>query len=176
MVSKKRITRIGIDLDGVLIDKPPIIPKFAIEALYRARADNGIKYRFPATKFEKSIRWLSHAPILRPPIKANVKYIKTLSKNKKYKLYIVSSRYSFLRDRTYRWLKANGLATSFEKVYLNKGDEQPHLFKERVLKKLKPDIYIDDDLPLSNYLKKRLSKVNVVHVDFKEDISKLLEI
>ncbi len=176
MVSKNKIIRLGIDLDGVLIDKPPIIPKFAIEALYRARADNGIKYRFPATKFEKYIRWLSHTPILRPPIKANVKYIKTLSKSKKCKLYVVSSRYSFLEGRTYRWLNVNGIAKNFDEVFLNINDKQPHVFKEEVLKKLKLDIYIDDDLPLSNYLKKKLPSIKIVHVDSKEDIRKLLDL
>jgi FMN phosphatase YigB (HAD superfamily) len=175
MVSKNRIKSLGFDLDGVLIDKPPIVPKFALEALYGARANNGIKYRFPTTKFEKCIRWLSHAPILRPPIKVNVEYIKTLSKNKNYKLYIVSSRYSFLEDRTYRWLERNGIYSSFEEIYLNKEDKQPHVFKEEVLKKLKPDIYVDDDPLLSKYLKKKLSKTKIIHVDFKEDVGKLLD-
>ena len=43
-------------------------------------------------------------------------------------------------------------------------NEQPHIYKERMIKKLKLEVFIDDDKPLLNYLKKRIKKVDLVYV------------
>lgn len=39
-------------------------------------------------------------------------------------------------------------------MYFNFSNEQPHLFKNRIIKNLKLDYYIDDDLSLLNYVAK----------------------
>ena len=51
---------------------------------------------------------------------------------------------------------------SFDKIfsgrYFNFDNKQPHLFKAEVLKKLKIDIYVDDDLHLLKYVAKENPK------------------
>lgn len=145
--------KIAFDLDGVIIDKPPLIPKSLLEKLFRGCKNNRkLYYRFPKSKFEIFIRKLSHYYLFRPPIKENIDFVKKLAKNEKYQLYIISGRYSFLRLETNNWLEKRGLKGIFEEVFLNDDNEQPHLFKEKMLGKLKINIFVDDDDILVDYL------------------------
>jgi uncharacterized HAD superfamily protein len=171
-MASKKILKIGFDLDGVIIDKPPIIPKFIIEGLVRGKRNKGISYRYPKYKIERWVRWLSHHPLLRPPIKENLIRIEELYKADRFKLYIVSSRYSFLEQRTEEWFNYYKLKKLFKEIHINKSDLQPHEFKEKMIKKLKLNVFIDDDLPLLEYLKKKLKNVELV---FAEDQDKYLK-
>lgn len=148
-------SRIGLDLDGVFINHPPFIPKFIIEKLYKRRG-NGILYRSPG-KLEQKLRVLSHAPIFRPAIKNNLSSFKKAHLDN---IYLISSRFSFLADRTRQWDKANDLFRYFAKKYFNHKDEQPHKFKDRIIKKEKIDKFVDDDLELLQYLARENPNVN----------------
>ena len=140
---KSKIKRIGFDLDGVVIDKPPIIPKRLLEAIYRGNTDSKkLVYRFPTNSAEIKLRQLSHHPILRPPIKEQVHLIQQLHKSRKYKMFAVTSRYSFLKKRTKQWLDYYNLNRFFERIFINETDQQPHLFKESAIRRLNLDIFI----------------------------------
>ena len=147
-----KIQKIAFDLDGIIIDKPPLIPKKLLERLFRGKNKNGLHYRFPHSKLEQKIRKLSHFYLLRPPINQNIKFIRDLAENKKYELYIISGRYSFLEKETEIWLEKRKIKNLFKKIFINLENEQPHMFKEKVLKLIKPGIFIDDDGLLSDYL------------------------
>lgn len=166
---KQRRVRVGFDLDGVLIGKPFFVPDRVMEKLVRLKTDHKLLYRFPESEIERKIRYLSHHPILRPPIRKNIKLIQELSKSKKYELFVVSGRYSFLEKRTWEWFKYYCLRKPFKEIYINLGNEQPHLFKERMIKKLKLSVFIDDDQPLLRYLQKKLKKVEFLHTDENKD-------
>jgi len=156
----RRRIRIAFDLDGVIIDKPPFIPKKLLEWLFRGPRKDGLHYRFPTTKFEQWIRKLSHFWLFRPPIKKNIEFIKNLAKDPKYELYIVSGRYSFLEKETKKWLEKWKLTGIFKEIFINLKNEQPHLFKERILKKNGIQIFVDDDELISLYLsKKNIGKI-----------------
>lgn len=181
-MGKKKI-KIAFDLDGVIIDKPPFVPSWLIERFVRVKKNKELAYRFPICKVEQFIRRLSHMPLFRPAIKGNLEFIKKLSKKKNIKLYIISSRYSFLKNRTFQWLKENKIENCFAAIYLNSKNEQPHIFKERIIKKIGVDIFIDDDLPLVEYLKNRVQeteaycfKNNHISQQDKKIIQKLCDI
>jgi uncharacterized HAD superfamily protein len=161
MNDRKKI-KIGFDLDGVLIDKPPLIPKMVLESLVLLKVKNKLVYRYPELKFERWIRQLSHHYLFRSPLQENVEIIYKLAKNKKNKIFVVSGRYRFLQERTQQWLSVNKLSKVFEKIYINKKNEQPHLFKERLIKELKIEIFIDDDKFLVKYLRSKLPRVKVI--------------
>jgi len=160
-VTKTRKFKIALDLDGVIIDKPPLIPKKLIEWLFKGGRKDGLFYRFPASKFEQAIRKISHFYLFRPPIRESFAFIKEISASKDFDLFIVSGRYSFLKKETENWLKIKNINSFFKKIYLNLNNKQPHLFKEEVLKKLKPDIFIDDDNLLADYLAQKLEGIKV---------------
>lgn len=170
-----KVIKIGLDLDGVIIDKPPLVPKKLLEWLVRSYKNKGLAYRYPISRFEQLIRWLSHHPLFRPPIRENLEFIKKIAKKKKYKLYLISGRYSFLEDRTWQWLRKHKVENLFEEIFINLKNEQPHLFKEKMIKNLKIDIFIDDDLPLASYLSQAIPKTKTFCLD-QERYKKLEEV
>jgi hypothetical protein len=158
---------IGFDFDKVLINYPPIIPYKLIDFFYKGRLvfekntkGKNLTYRFPGS-FEQKIRVISHYPILRRPISKNIDALKQISKNKKNNTYLISSRYKFLEKKTSSLVKKAKLQNYFNGIYFNYKNMQPHLFKENIIRKLKIDIYIDDDLDLALYLAKRNPKLTI---------------
>ena len=161
---------IGFDLDKVLIDYPPFVSPKIIDRLYKKK-DNGVLiYKIPGYP-EQVIRRLSHLSILRPPIKKNMNFLKSISKEKN-KLYLISSRFNFLKSRTAKLVKRHGLDKVFDATYFNFKNDQPHIFKNGIIKKLKLDIYVDDDLSLlkhvaANNLKTKFFWLNDLGLDKK---------
>ena len=162
---------IGFDFDKVFKDYPPLIPYGFIDFLYkgavfpRKTKESTLKlhYRFPGT-IEQKIRILSHFPIFRHPLKTNISELKKISEENKNKTYLVSSRFSFLRQRTETILTRYKLNKYFHGIYFNYENKQPHIFKEETIRKLKIDIYVDDDLDLSLFLAKKLPKLIIYWV------------
>jgi hypothetical protein len=142
---------IGFDLDNIFINTPPIVPGEIIEWLYKEKSNGYLRYRIPS-KLEQIIRIISHHPLFRPPIHANLNYLRSLGKTKKDKYYLVSSRFSFLENRTNDLIKQHQLDKIFTAMYFNYSNDQPHEFKNKMIKKLNLDIFVDDDLQLLGYL------------------------
>jgi len=133
------------------VNKPPLVPKKWLEYLFRGKRKNGFHYRYPKTELEIWLRKLSHFYLFRPPIKKNIEIAKEFKKQG-YKLYLISSRYSFLEKETAVWLKKRELNNLFEKVFLNLDNEQPHVFKEKTIRQLDLDYYFDDDRDMVAFL------------------------
>lgn len=147
---KNNPQRIGFDFDKVFVDYPPLIPDFVIDRLYKNK-DKKLSYRFPG-KIEQQIRIASHHPLLRPPIKNNIKSLENIIKDKKYEIYLISSRFSFLKKRTQQWFEENKINSLFKHIYFNFDNEQPHEFKNKMIQSLHINRYVDDDLDTLNYL------------------------
>lgn len=143
---------IGFDLDKVFIDYPPLVPNWVVDKLYKKKANGTLLYRIPSRP-EQLFRRITHKPFLRPPIKKNIAFLKSIPKDKN-KLYLVSSRFGFLEDITLTLMQRHGFDKLFDGMYFNFQNEQPHLFKNRVLNKLHLDIYVDDDFHLLKYIAK----------------------
>lgn len=141
---------IGFDLDKVFINTPPLIPKAIIDKLYKKRDNGTLLYRIPG-KPEQIFRRLTHLSIFRPAMKENLKFLKSIPKDKN-KLYLISSRFKFLEHRTKRLIKRFKLDNIFDGMFFNFSNEQPHIFKNRIIRQLKLDYYIDDDLSLLTYV------------------------
>jgi len=150
---------IGIDLDGIFVDKPPIIPASFINYLYGDPKKAKLKYNIPNTKFEIFIRRVSHSQFLRPIIKKNVNWLRATYNGTEITCEIITGRYAFLDGVTKSLLLKNGLRLSLNHLWINLDNEQPHLFKERTIKHLKLKYMIDDDIYMLNYLAKRLPDV-----------------
>jgi hypothetical protein len=144
--------KIGFDLDGIFIGTPPLVSRKLLEKFYKTKSNGKLRYRIPSYP-EQLFRKLTHLPFLRPPLKENIAFLKSLS-NKGHRLYLITSRYSFLEKETRRLLKTQGLDKAFDTIYLNGENQQAHLFKDALIKKLKLDIHIDDDIALINFIAK----------------------
>jgi hypothetical protein len=163
--------KIGIDFDKVFVSPPPFIPPSVIDMFYKKK--NGtLSYRIPGA-FEKKIRILSHSPILRKPINQNLSYLQKISK-KNPEIYLVSSRFSFLKNKTDNWVKKYDIEKYFKKMYFNYEDKQPHIFKNEILQSLHIDTFIDDDLDLLLYLSKHNPKIKFYFLTNKKILPNIL--
>jgi len=161
---ERKIIRIGFDLDGVIVGKPPLVPKGLLEFLTKKPANSSLHFRFPKSLFEQYVRKFSHFYLFRPPLWRNVNFIKKLSP-KKYELYIISGRYSFLTSETDLWLKKRGLGDFFKAVFINLGNEQPHLFKARVIEDLNLDYFFEDDEEIVSFLEENNPHLRIYYVN-----------
>jgi hypothetical protein len=148
---------IGFDLDKIFINNPPFIPSRIIEWLYKGKVDHELKYRIPS-KAEQIIRIISHHPIFRFPITENINFIKNTTTADKNNYYLISSRFGFLKKRTDDFIKKYNLNKIFKAMYFNYENKQPHEFKNKVIKKLNLDMFIDDDIQLIEYLMEKNPK------------------
>jgi hypothetical protein len=142
---------IGFDLDKVFIDYPPFIPSWIIDRIYKEKENGVLLYRIPG-KIEQKIRQISHSPLLRHPIKKNLQALHAIAGTKKYNMFLISSRFGFLKKQTAYIIKQYKLDTIFKQLHFNFNNEQPHIFKNRIIKNLHIDRYIDDDLSLLKFL------------------------
>ncbi len=144
---------IGFDLDKVFIDYPPLVPTSIIDKLYKKSSDGNLTYRIPS-KAEQLFRLITHFSFFRPPIKENLLFLKNLPKKNRSK-YLISSRFAFLKKKTDLIVKKYQFEKLFDGMFFNYGNKQPHLFKDAVIKKIKINKYVDDDLALLKYLSKK---------------------
>lgn len=144
---------LGFDLDKIFIDYPPFIPDTLIDRLYKLKSNGILLYRIPS-KPEQLLRIISHHYFFRPPITRNIEFIKNLTSGNKNKYYLISSRFGFLKKRTEIIIKKYQFDKIFDAMLFNYKNQQPHIFKDQEIKKMKIDLYVDDDLPLLKFIAK----------------------
>ncbi|CAN5201375.1 hypothetical protein BH11PAT1_BH11PAT1_7010 [soil metagenome] len=147
---------IGFDLDKVFINYPPLVPGAMIEKFYKEKSNGELLYRIPKRP-EQLFRTAIHHPLLRLPIKNNLTFLSSLPKDK-HKLYLISSRFGFLRKRTEALVKKYHFDEIFHGLYFNYENKQPHLFKNEIIQALHLEMYIDDDFQLLKYVAKENKK------------------
>lgn len=152
---KKQILKVGFDLDGVLLYNPariarPIIVFFK-KIFLKKEVD---KFHYPQTKIQKLIWLMLHKVVFGPAL--GYDELKKLIKSKKIKAYIITGRNESLKDDYNRWMKKLDAKKYFSGCFFNDKNEQPYLFKERMINKLKLDLYVEDNLDITSYLKSRI--------------------
>lgn len=145
---------VGFDLDKIFIDYPPFIPSFLVNRMYKKKSNGELWYRIPSS-FEQKIRQLSHYYFFRPAITENISFMKKIVNKNQHTYFLISSRFHFLEKQTKIIVDKYGISALFQKMFFNFKDQQPHIFKNEVMKKLNINIYIDDDLSLLKFLSKK---------------------
>ncbi|KUK82644.1 MAG: hypothetical protein XD98_0542 [Microgenomates bacterium 39_6] len=163
MTQRKKI-KIGFDLDGVIVGRPPLVPKRFLERLFRGGKE-GLVYRFPDNKINRFLRKLSHHYFFRPPIKDNLTFLKKLAQDPDVEVYLISGRYGFLKKETQEWLDRWGVNNGLAGIFLNEENLPPHIFKEKILKKLDLDVYLEDDEQIVSFLKEKIPQTKFYWVD-----------
>lgn len=143
---------IGVDLDGIFVDKPPLVPARLINYLYRDESKTKLTYKIPRSILQRTIRRSSHVRILRPTIKENIKWLQERYKKNDVTVEIISGRYGFLEGVSKSLLLRNNLSSAVKHLWINYGNEQPHLFKENIIRKKDIKYFVDDDIFMLNYL------------------------
>ena len=154
MVGKK-IIKVGVDLDGV-IAKHSLggfwvwLRRFKEKILKKTA---NFRYYYPSSLIEligwKVINWHRVPSLDRESI------FSFLAAKKEIRFYLVTSRFRFLEDLTLRWLKKYELNSCFHQILINIEDQNPLVYKSKAIQTLDLDFFIDDDLEVIDYLKKK---------------------
>jgi hypothetical protein len=154
---KKQILKVGFDLDGVLLYNPARIARpiivFMKKIFLKKEAD---RFHYPKTKIQKLIWLIFHKVVFGPAL--GYDELKKLIKSKKIKAYIITGRNESLKKDFEKWLVKLEANKYFSGSYFNDKNEQPFLFKERMIRKLKLDLYVEDNWDIVFYLNSILNK------------------
>ena len=141
---KKQILKVGFDLDGVLLYNPARIARPVIVFIKKIFFKKEVnKFHYPKTNLQKLV-WLTFHKIVFGPA-TGYEELKKLIKAKRIKAYIITGRNESLKNDFNRWMKKLEANKYFSGCYFNDKNEQPYLFKEKMIKKLNLDIYVEDN-------------------------------
>jgi len=160
MIASKEKIRVGFDFDGVLFYNPirllrPLLDLFKKHALHVPSTT----FYVAKTKSSYAIMRLVHASSFMPNVGLS-DFLKLMN-NPKYEVFVVTARQAFLMPDLYLLLKMYGVHIPHEVIYCNKRDEQAHVFKERMMKELRLDFYVEDNWDIVDYLRQH-TKTRVV--------------
>jgi hypothetical protein len=170
---KKQCLRVGFDLDGVLLYNPARIfrPMIVFIKKYLLKRDLN-KFYYPKSRFEQLLWFFLHKSSVWPA--PGITELKKVVKEKKIKAYIISARYESLEKDFEKWIKIIDPEKQFSGYFYNDKNEQPYLFKEKMIKKLKLDIFVEDNWDivkkLNLKLKNKKSKVYWIYNIFDKRI------
>ncbi len=155
--------KVGFDLDGVILYNPlrtlrPVASffKFIKPVLFHEKAN---AFYFPNSPLEKSVWKLLHKTSFR--VADGVTDIKTLAQQGVIEPYIITARYSFLKDDFYYWIKRLNNQPYFRYYHYNKDDIQPNAFKEKMISELKLDVFVEDNWGVIQRLNNSVPKTKI---------------
>lgn len=145
---------VGLDFDGVVAYNPFRIVR-PIAAFVKAKlfGVKKLKFFYPKFKWQQILWVIAHESSVFPSPGINL--FKKMVEDKQIEAHLITARYSFLDNHLNRWLRRNKLQHLFKTINLNKDDEQPHLFKEKIIKKYNLDYFIEDNFDIVKHLNRR---------------------
>lgn len=147
----KKTLRVGFDFDGVIAYNPFRIIRAPIA--YVKRDLLGMKklnFFYPTKPWEQFIWRILHDSSVFPS--KGIDLLSSLVESGQIEAHLITARYSFLDDHLHDWLRRHKVIHLFKTINWNKNDEQPHLFKERILRQLLLDAFIEDNLDIVRHL------------------------
>ncbi len=151
----KKTIRVGFDFDGVIAYNPLRFMRLPVSllGLLFGKKDKVVTY-CPKTKIEEWFWIVLHETSFFPAI--GLSELKKLLYEGRIEGYLLTSRYACLEGSFYRWLNKHKIDKLFKGYFLNKQNEKPHLFKERIIRQLDLDYYIDDNFGIVEYLAEKV--------------------
>lgn len=143
--------KVGLDFDGVIAYNPFRVVRFPLA--YFKKNILGIKkltFWYPEKNWQQIFWKILHESSVFPAKGTDL--LRDLVKGGKIEAHLISARYSFLDENLLHWLANHKLDSLFTTININKENEQPHLFKEKMVKKQDVDIYIEDNLDIVRHL------------------------
>jgi hypothetical protein len=143
--------KVGFDFDGVIAYNPFRIVRPILAFLKKdVLGVKKLKFWYPRHRWQQIFWIILHESSVFP---ANgIDQFKTLVSNGTIEAHLVTARYSFLDGHLFRWLDRHKLRKYFKTINFNKRDEQPHLFKERLINKHQFDVFVEDNLDIVKHL------------------------
>ncbi|MFW5703478.1 MAG: hypothetical protein ACOCXQ_01465 [Patescibacteria group bacterium] len=155
--------RVGFDLDGVILYNPARIIR-PLVALFKKKFLKKRQYKFyvPQSKPEQLLWDIFHKSSLF--VAEGFTEIEHLAKQKKIDPYIITARYDFLKKDFDLWIKKMRADTYCVDCIHNKENNQPHLYKEEMIRKLDLDVFVEDNLDIVLHLKKKFPDKTIIWI------------
>lgn len=157
--------RVGFDLDGVLLYNPARIVRPLIALLKQKKIcidREELEFYVPQARWEEIMWELFHLSSLF--LAPGYKRIAELKAKNIIEPYLITARFAHLSKDFERWKRRMRADEMFLGTYLNLKDEQPHEFKERMIKELDLDVFIEDNWDIVQYLDKQLPNRRILWV------------
>ncbi len=153
--------KIGFDLDGVILFNPSRVFRSLISKSKQAHLlpRKELEFYHPTSQLEKLLWLLVHKSSFK--LAVGFAQLEELALSNQLELYIVSARFACLRSDTQKWQKVIDRNHIFKGIYFNDQDEQPHLFKQKMIKMLDLDIFVEDNWDVVHYLSNNQQKTQV---------------
>lgn len=145
---------VGFDFDGVIAYNPARLARLPISFIKQhILGIQKVSFFIPQTPLQQSLWALAHETSVFPA--RGVSLLRNLTKEKKIEAHLVTGRFGFLEDHLLRFLNRWNLQSCFTSITLNKKNEQPHLFKERIIREKKFMYFVEDNWDIVDHLLKK---------------------
>lgn len=145
---------IGLDFDGVVAYNPARLARFPIsfvkQHLFGVKK---VQFFVPKTPMQRAFWALGHETSMFPSYGASL--LRQLTHDGLVEAHLVTARFGYLENGLYAFLRRWDLLDCFRTITLNKNEEQPHEFKERLVKAKKFTYYIEDNWDIVSHLSQR---------------------
>ncbi|NTU46402.1 hypothetical protein HGA88_02140 [Candidatus Roizmanbacteria bacterium] len=155
--------RVGFDLDGVILYNParivrPILSFIKHDVFHK----KSVSFYVPKTKTEQLMWTLAHKTSIFPAY--GFRDLKKLIRQHDIEAYIVTGRFNSLKNDFNHWLNRMNADSFFTDHFHNEKNEQPHLFKKRMIEQLNLDVFVEDNYDIVTYLNKELKNTKVLWI------------
>jgi len=150
---KRKPIKVGFDLDGVLLYNPARIVRPLISLLKKKKIlidRKELEFYVPKPGPQQLMWDLFHKSscFMAPGIDR----IRLMKKEGIIEPYLITGRFGHLENDFNKWKRKMRADELFERCYMNSADEQPHLFKERLITELNLEIFVEDNWDIVKYL------------------------
>lgn len=159
-MTKQKI-RIGFDMDGVILYNPSRIFRSIISRSKKAHLfpRKELEFYHPSSKLGKMLWLLVHKSSF--CLADGFTKLEELALSDKVELFVVSARFACLQSDTAKWQKIINHHNIFKEIHFNDQDEQPHLFKKRMIEQLQLDYFVEDNWDVVSFLAQHQQKTTV---------------
>lgn len=157
---KRKKIKVGFDFDGVIAYNPFRIIRWPVS--YFKKNILGIKklqFWYPEKRWQQIFWTILHESSVFPA--RGIDLLKELIEQDRIEAHLITARFSFLDNHLYKWLEKYHLKKLFKTITLNKHDEQPHIFKEKMIEKEKLDYFVEDNWDIVRYLNNKQKTINL---------------
>lgn len=151
---KKAPLRVGFDLDGVLLYNPARIirrPVVLFKHIFLPKREK--KFFVPKNRLTK---FIFNSYFYMSFVFGNgLKSIEKVINNNSIEAYVITGRFEFAKKSTTKVFDQLNKKNIFKKLYVNENNIQPQIFKEKMIKELKLDIFVEDNIDIVRYLNKQ---------------------
>lgn len=159
----KKPLKVGFDLDGVILYNPARIMRPVVALIKKALLKKKkLKFYVPENPREKLLWKLFHKSSLFTA--SGFEEVEKMVNKKDIEAYIITARYDFLKDDFHAWLKGKKADKYLKAYFHNEKNEQPHIYKERKLRELDLDVFVEDNLDIVRHLKKTFPDKHIIWI------------